>query len=100
MSSVASSSGSKSTSATTTGKRILEKVMAGINDSESRFQLIACPTAERRNWVQVTIRDALGPEVWDRVDVMTFGEIREGNLFFAGFDVLPTGEIPTMLYEL
>ncbi len=81
-------------------QRIIQKVTAGVRDEESRFLLIACPTPERKKQVLSMIIQRFDHNLWDHVAVMSFDEIRAGEAPDNNPGLLPTDEIPTMLYEL
>jgi len=58
-------------------KRIEEKVHAALAHPEMRFLLLACPTEERQRRL-IAVVSELGGHVCNRVDVMTFAQIRAG----------------------
>ncbi|MEI2700853.1 MAG: replication-relaxation family protein [Baekduia sp.] len=61
-------------------KRILGKLATFLADSDAKGVLFACPTQERAAWVARTLRQARGDRIMDRVQVLSFHQIREGRL--------------------
>lgn len=61
-------------------KRILGKLATFLADPDAKAVLFACPTEERAGWIAVTLREAHGDRIMDRVQALSFAQIREGRL--------------------
>lgn len=61
-------------------KRILGKLTTFLADPDAKGVLFACPTEQRAAWVAHTLRETHGDRIMDRVQVLTFAEIRDGRL--------------------
>lgn len=61
-------------------KRILGKLTTFLADPDAKGVLFACPTEERAAWVAQTLREARGDRIMDRVQVLSFAQIRDGRL--------------------
>jgi len=61
-------------------KRIIGKVSTFLADPDAKRVLFACPTGERTAWIARTLREAYGDRIMDRVQVLSFHQIREGRL--------------------
>jgi hypothetical protein len=68
-------------------KRILGKVGTFLADPDAKGVLFACPTDERTAWIARTLREAYGDRIMDRVQALSFRQIREGRLL--GEDLKP-----------
>lgn len=66
-------------------KRILGKLSTFLADPDAKGVLFACPTNERAAWVAHTLRQAHGDRIMDRVQVLSFRQIREGRLLHDNF---------------
>lgn len=61
-------------------QRILGKLRTFLADPDAKGVLFACPTESRAAWIAETLRDAHGERIMDRVQVLTFDEIKQGRL--------------------
>lgn len=61
-------------------KRILGKLQTFLADPDAKGVLFACPTQERAAWVARTLREAHGDRIMDRVQALSFAQVREGRL--------------------
>lgn len=76
-------------------KRILEKVKAFSEDRESCYLLLACPTKSREAWLVNVLLKEFGGEIWDRVDIRTFEQLRAGAAPGHDERLRPSDEPPT-----
>lgn len=61
-------------------KRILGKLNTFLADPDAKGVLFACPTQTRAAWVAQTLRNSRGDRIMDRVQVLSFEQVREGRL--------------------
>lgn len=61
-------------------QRILGKVEAFLADPDAKAVLFACPTDLRAGWVARAIREVHGEQAMDRIQILSFHQIREGRL--------------------
>lgn len=59
-------------------KRVIEKVAAFLNHRKGRAMLFVCPSSARRGAIIDTLRNWFGEDVFDVVELLTFGEIAAG----------------------
>lgn len=61
-------------------QRVLGKLATFLADPDAKGVLFACPNDQRAAWVARTLRDEHGDRIMDRVQVLSFAQIREGRL--------------------